>query len=128
MHPLRAAAMTLRPAAPSDSSVLDFLRTMAVCMVLVDHLVEATGNSERRWLAERPGWLRVMLFFVHTSLVLMLSLERTHATCDSSAHGCLARSDPARSHSTSSKHLESGWAVNWRSGLCIVECRVPVSL
>lgn len=62
----------------SDSSVLDFLRATAVCLVLADHFVEATRNSNEWWFAERLGWMGVMLFFVHTSLVLMGSLERSH--------------------------------------------------
>jgi peptidoglycan/LPS O-acetylase OafA/YrhL len=63
----------------SDSSVLDFLRATAVSLVLLDHIVEIGGSSSFTWLAQRLGWMGVMLFFVHTSLVLMFSLERTKA-------------------------------------------------
>jgi peptidoglycan/LPS O-acetylase OafA/YrhL len=65
--------------ATTDSSVLDFLRAGAVSLVLVSHLVEASRNHSWWWPAEQVGWMGVMLFFVHTSLVLMFSLDRTPA-------------------------------------------------
>ena len=65
--------------ATEGSSVLDFLRASAVSLVLIDHIVEATRNEPLVWVAQRLGWMGVMLFFVHTSLVLMFSLERTRA-------------------------------------------------
>jgi peptidoglycan/LPS O-acetylase OafA/YrhL len=58
------------PMAPSASPKLDFLRSCAVLIVVASHLwfeVEALG---------RFGRLGVLLFFFHTSLVLMFSLER----------------------------------------------------
>jgi len=63
----------------SDSSVLDFLRATAVSLVLLDHITEIGPLHDEYWFAQRLGWLGVMLFFVHTSLVLMFSLERTRA-------------------------------------------------
>src|SRR5256885_1950961 len=51
---------------------LDVLRAIAVVSVLVDHLVTAAGGNVG-WL----GRVGVLLFFVHTSLVLMGALERT---------------------------------------------------
>ena len=61
-----------------DSTNLDLLRSIAVLLVLFDHTVkffgvEHLGSSDVNWL----GRLGVAFFFVHTSLVLMLSLERT---------------------------------------------------
>ena len=64
----------------SDSSVLDFLRAIAVSLVLVDHITEIGPLQSVRWIAQRLGWIGVMLFFVHTSLVLMFSLQRTRAS------------------------------------------------
>jgi peptidoglycan/LPS O-acetylase OafA/YrhL len=60
--------------------VLDFLRTIAVSLVLVEHCLEAfeaVEHTPKWWLLERLGWIGVMLFFVHTSMVLMFSLERS---------------------------------------------------
>src|SRR2546423_12188612 len=59
------------------SANLDFLRAVAVLLVLAQHLC-------RRMHVEHVGWapttslglFGVLLFFVHTSLVLMYSLER----------------------------------------------------
>jgi peptidoglycan/LPS O-acetylase OafA/YrhL len=61
-----------------DSGNLDYLRATAVCCVLVQHLVHTfypQGHSalfDVRTVAR----LGVLLFFVHTALVLMMSLER----------------------------------------------------
>jgi len=63
----------------ADSSVLDYLRAIAVSMVLCDHLIEAFQVSSLWWTVQRIGWTGVMLFFVHTSLVLMFSIDRTKA-------------------------------------------------
>jgi peptidoglycan/LPS O-acetylase OafA/YrhL len=61
-----------------NSHNLDLLRSVAVLFVLFDHMIKFLGfesNSilDINWL----GRLGVAFFFVHTSLVLMLSLERT---------------------------------------------------
>ena len=59
-----------------DSSNLDLLRTVAVLCVLADHLGATFGIAQRHpgfWALGRWG---VLLFFVHTSLVLMMSMER----------------------------------------------------
>jgi peptidoglycan/LPS O-acetylase OafA/YrhL len=55
-----------------DLANLDFLRTVAVSLVFVDHLVE---TMKIRGLGD-IGHLGVLIFFVHTSLVLMLSMGR----------------------------------------------------
>src|SRR5690348_17981788 len=55
---------------------LDVLRAVAVLLVLVDHLLtiwDVYPQVVTRWELGRLG---VLLFFVHTSLVLMSSLER----------------------------------------------------
>jgi peptidoglycan/LPS O-acetylase OafA/YrhL len=63
----------------SESRNLDFLRASAVLLVLVDHLFMAAGLAERYPVAWDMGRLGVLMFFVHTSLVLMFSLERSEA-------------------------------------------------
>lgn len=73
------ATPTVKRLATTDSSVLDLLRAVAVSLVLISHLIEATRDQAWWWLAQQVGWMGVMLFFVHTSLVLMFSLERTKA-------------------------------------------------
>jgi peptidoglycan/LPS O-acetylase OafA/YrhL len=56
---------------------LDLLRAIAVVLVLVDHVMLAIGASlPWGWQASNIGLFGVYLFFVHTSLVLMWSLER----------------------------------------------------
>jgi peptidoglycan/LPS O-acetylase OafA/YrhL len=65
----------------TGSANLDFLRSVAVLLVIVQHLC-------RRMQVERIGWIPttslgrfgVLLFFVHTSLVLMQSMERSGMT------------------------------------------------
>jgi peptidoglycan/LPS O-acetylase OafA/YrhL len=60
-----------------DSPNLDFLRANAVLMVLVFHVLGFFGIRHAGPLdLEAMGHLGVLLFFVHTSFVLMLSLER----------------------------------------------------
>lgn len=57
-----------------NSANLDVLRAIAVLMVFCHHLLEYG------WFSERPvsglGQFGVLIFFVHTSLVLMMSMER----------------------------------------------------
>ncbi len=59
-----------------DLANLDFLRTVAVGLVFVDHLAE---TMKIRGLGD-IGHLGVLIFFVHTSLVLMLSMGRFRLT------------------------------------------------
>lgn len=58
---------------------LDFLRAVAVLLVLFDHLgAEAFGMRAGGFIdPHHLGRVGVLLFFVHTSFVLMQSLERT---------------------------------------------------
>jgi peptidoglycan/LPS O-acetylase OafA/YrhL len=61
------------------SNNLDVLRAIAVCYVVLDHSLKFFGypvvmGVDMNWL----GRLGVMFFFVHTCLVLMMSLERQH--------------------------------------------------
>jgi peptidoglycan/LPS O-acetylase OafA/YrhL len=60
----------------SDSPNLDILRAVAVLAVLADHIAATFGIAQRYpffWALGRWG---VLLFFVHTSLVLKMSMER----------------------------------------------------
>jgi len=59
----------------SDSPNLDFLRSVAVALVLSSHLIFQLGFRKFGGIG-RSG---VLLFFVHTSLVLMFSLERLNS-------------------------------------------------
>ena len=62
-----------------DSANLDCLRSFAVLLVLFDHTAKLLGFG--RILAVDTNWigrLGVAFFFVHTSLVLMLSLQRNN--------------------------------------------------
>lgn len=70
-----------------DSFNLDLLRTIAVLAVLVDHGLEFAGKRlgiDFHPVDWRMGRLGVLLFFVHTALVLMLSLQRLHASGEGS--------------------------------------------
>ncbi len=58
---------------------LDVLRSIAVLMVVVFHLFEVFHIAEGGAFGHQLGQWGVLLFFVHTSLVLMLSLERLSA-------------------------------------------------
>jgi peptidoglycan/LPS O-acetylase OafA/YrhL len=60
----------------SCSPNLDFLRASAVLIVYFFHLFITTNTR----LPDYLGQFGVLLFFVHTSLVLMFSLERIEAT------------------------------------------------
>ena len=58
---------------------LDGLRTFAVCSVLLSHwitMISSIRTGEN--VVESFGYWGVMAFFVHTSLVLMLSLEQMY--------------------------------------------------
>src|SRR5665213_2328994 len=62
----------------TDSSNLDLLRSIAVLLVLLNHVLSIfqvdAGIGTLPWMLGRVG---VLMFFVHTSFVLMLSLERS---------------------------------------------------
>jgi peptidoglycan/LPS O-acetylase OafA/YrhL len=69
------------PRATLPERNLDVLRAVAVLCVLADHVfiaATAPGNLAGGWLG-RAG---VLIFFVHTALVLMGSLERSGGTRD----------------------------------------------
>jgi len=57
------------------------LRSFAVTAVLVNHLAQLTswGQSGGAWALDEIGRAGVLIFFVHTALVLMGSLERLEA-------------------------------------------------
>lgn len=57
-----------------ESANLDVLRSVAVLLVLGVHVI-----SRFRHLDIRMGEFGVLIFFVHTTLVLMFSLERQRA-------------------------------------------------
>jgi peptidoglycan/LPS O-acetylase OafA/YrhL len=57
---------------------LDFLRAIAVLLVLTQHLCRRTHVEYIGWAPTTSlGLFGVLLFFVHTSLVLMYSMERS---------------------------------------------------
>jgi len=61
----------------ADSPNLDVLRSIAVLSVVASHLfLDAGLVDEGGYHSQSLGTLGVMIFFVHTCLVLMLSLER----------------------------------------------------
>src|SRR2546422_2702571 len=63
--------------ASSESANLDVLRAMAVFIVLVTHLLQVLfPYSYALSLFRALGRFGVLIFFVHTSLVLMMSMER----------------------------------------------------
>lgn len=71
---------SIKPADTREIPNLDFLRSVAVLLVFARHLVsESSLEKIRPWWFEPQvlGIMGVFLFFVHTSLVLMFSLERT---------------------------------------------------
>ena len=62
---------------------LDFMRSLAVAVVFIDHATLAAGiNFFHSWDLRWLGDFGVYLFFVHTCLVLMWSLERRPHTLD----------------------------------------------
>lgn len=64
-----------------DSPNLDLLRTLAVVFVVVSHLRYFVGwHGETVYSLETLGRLGVAIFFVHTTLVLLMSLQRTGET------------------------------------------------
>lgn len=65
-----------RSAVYGDSPNLDLLRSIAVSFVVLSHLVLFFGKDQAYLGLVPLGRWGVLMFFVHTSLVLMLSLER----------------------------------------------------
>ena len=65
---------------PSKSRNLDFLRSAAVLLVVGFHLAKYFNGQPGRLQVTDFGLLGVMFFFVHTTLVLMFSLERQRAS------------------------------------------------
>ena len=86
MRPSPAASPTPLPQARSAKQMpnLDMLRAFAVALVVLDHTALARGihHLPGGWLAEWVGIAGVSIFFVHTALVLMWSLERKPHTLD----------------------------------------------
>ena len=60
----------------ADSANLDLLRSAAVILVFVNHLLLFLGLTHEGEFLRPLGRWGVQLFFVHSSLVLMMSLER----------------------------------------------------
>jgi peptidoglycan/LPS O-acetylase OafA/YrhL len=83
---LQSGAAVSEPATPpvrAELANLDTLRTFAVLCVLVDHATLNLNslyfhNDVLELFVRRLGRLGVVAFFVHTSLVLMFSLQRLH--------------------------------------------------
>ena len=61
---------------------LDFLRSAAILLVVGFHLAKLFNWQSGNFRMTDFGLLGVMLFFVHTTLVLMFSLERQRAQSD----------------------------------------------
>ncbi|MBI1809138.1 MAG: acyltransferase [Gemmatimonadetes bacterium] len=73
--------MPATDAVADDLPNLDVLRSLAVLLVVLDHAIELVAVKTGRQVAAEVfalGRLGVVLFFVHTSFVLMRSLERLH--------------------------------------------------
>lgn len=64
----------------SASANLDLLRALAVLLVLADHVLDVIGRKYEGYSVHPYDWaigrLGVLLFFVHTSLVLNYSMSR----------------------------------------------------
>jgi peptidoglycan/LPS O-acetylase OafA/YrhL len=75
----RPESSGIRPSSFHESANLDFLRSIAVLFVFGTHWYALQFNSTYKWsLAWKLSQLGVLIFFVHTCLVLMWSLERSH--------------------------------------------------
>ncbi len=67
--------------ARGPSANLDFLRSFAVLLVVTQHICRRLQIYQVGWISTSSlGYFGVLLFFVHTSLVLMYSLERSSLT------------------------------------------------
>src|SRR5579883_991999 len=62
-----------------NSANLDLLRSFAVLLVVAFHLAKLFDWQGTAFRITDFGLVGVMLFFVHTTLVLMFSLERQRA-------------------------------------------------
>ena len=82
LSPVRAgAAASAQSLLRKDSSNLDLLRAIAVLAVFISHLLYTFGIRQILSVEVKPlGTVGVLIFFVHTSLVLMMSMERLHLT------------------------------------------------
>src|ERR1700678_2519322 len=65
--------------AVTDLSTLDFMRALCTLVVVGAHFLGMTGHFPSV-MGGLPR-VAVLMFFVHTSFVLMLSLERQRAEC-----------------------------------------------
>jgi peptidoglycan/LPS O-acetylase OafA/YrhL len=73
-----SASMNTEGSSLHDSTNLDFLRSVAVLMVFCVHLYDIWSGTGKDWgIVWHIGQLGVLMFFVHTCLVLMWSLERS---------------------------------------------------
>lgn len=71
----------MNPAERSLSANLDLLRAIAVVLVLAQHLARRSYIETFAWMPTSSwGLFGVLLFFVHTCLVLMYSMERSGLT------------------------------------------------
>jgi peptidoglycan/LPS O-acetylase OafA/YrhL len=59
---------------------LDLLRSIAVLLVLAQHLCRRLNVDQIGWMPTNWGLFGVLLFFVHTCLVLMYSMQRSELT------------------------------------------------
>jgi peptidoglycan/LPS O-acetylase OafA/YrhL len=62
------------------SANLDLLRSIAVLLVLAQHLCRRLNVDQIGWMPTSWGIFGVLLFFVHTCLVLMYSMRRSELT------------------------------------------------
>lgn len=75
---LRQSSVADFPLSSYESANLDFLRSVAVLLVFCTHYFDIQYGLGATWsLLWHLGQLGVLIFFVHTSLVLMWSLERS---------------------------------------------------
>ena len=71
-------ASRFSPSSLHESANLDFLRAVAVLLVFITHLYGIYTGKGAKWdFFWHIGQLGVLMFFVHTCLVLMWSLERS---------------------------------------------------
>ncbi len=62
------------------SANLDFLRSIAVLLVLAQHLCPRSYVDQIGWMPTSWRVFAVLLFFVHTFLALMCSMQRSELT------------------------------------------------